>query len=146
MWGIKSLVVWVKMFKTYFFPPVVKGFSLFLETAPPHHAIIWVCSGIYSFYLPKRFSDCNVEEYHNFLTSGGGACLFNQPLKVCHTYIPIYYIHTHSYRYTHKYLLSSLNVYLALFSPQLLDPPVCGNGFVEPGEECDCGSPVVSFK
>ncbi|KAJ8411620.1 hypothetical protein AAFF_G00164280 [Aldrovandia affinis] len=48
------------------------------------------------FYLPKKFSDCNVEEYHNFLNSGGGACLFNKPLK-------------------------------------LLDPPECGNGFVELG-------------
>ncbi|KAF5907184.1 disintegrin and metalloproteinase domain-containing protein 22 isoform X1, partial [Clarias magur] len=33
------------------------------------------------FYLPKRFSDCNVEEYHNFLYSGGGSCLFNKPSK-----------------------------------------------------------------
>ncbi|XP_019747640.1 disintegrin and metalloproteinase domain-containing protein 22 isoform X1 [Hippocampus comes] len=57
------------------------------------------------FYLPKRFSDCNVEEYHNFLNSGGGTCLFNKPTK-------------------------------------LLEPPECGNGFVETGEECDCGSPV----
>ncbi|KAM9722857.1 disintegrin and metalloproteinase domain-containing protein 22 isoform 2-T2 [Menidia menidia] len=57
------------------------------------------------FYLPKKFSDCNVGEYHNFLNSGGGACLFNKPLK-------------------------------------LLDPPECGNGFVESGEECDCGSPA----
>ncbi|XP_068998915.1 disintegrin and metalloproteinase domain-containing protein 22 [Embiotoca jacksoni] len=61
------------------------------------------------FYLPKKFSDCNVEEYHNFLNSGGGACLFNKPLK-------------------------------------LLDPPECGNGFVEPGEECDCGSPAECAK
>ncbi|KAM9310193.1 disintegrin and metalloproteinase domain-containing protein 22 [Pholidichthys leucotaenia] len=61
------------------------------------------------FYLPKKFSDCNIEEYHNFLNSGGGTCLFNKPQK-------------------------------------LLDPPECGNGFVEPGEECDCGSPAECAK
>ncbi|XP_075683741.1 disintegrin and metalloproteinase domain-containing protein 22 isoform X5 [Rhinoderma darwinii] len=55
------------------------------------------------YYLPSKFSSCDVEEYHDFLNSGGGACLFNKPLK-------------------------------------LLDPPECGNGFVEAGEECDCGT------
>uniref|UniRef100_A0A6I8NCB4 ADAM metallopeptidase domain 22 n=1 Tax=Ornithorhynchus anatinus TaxID=9258 RepID=A0A6I8NCB4_ORNAN len=59
--------------------------------------------GDMGYYLPKRFSQCNVDEYHNFLNNGGGACLFNKPSK-------------------------------------LLDPPECGNGFVEVGEECDCGT------
>ncbi|XP_044281115.1 disintegrin and metalloproteinase domain-containing protein 22 isoform X2 [Varanus komodoensis] len=55
------------------------------------------------YYLPNKFSKCDIEEYHEFLNNGGGACLFNEPSK-------------------------------------LLDPPVCGNKFVEAGEECDCGS------
>ncbi|XP_045649276.1 disintegrin and metalloproteinase domain-containing protein 22 isoform X3 [Ursus americanus] len=57
------------------------------------------------YYLPKKFTQCNIEEYHDFLNSGGGACLFNKPSK-------------------------------------LLDPPECGNGFIETGEECDCGTPA----
>ncbi|XP_018124628.1 disintegrin and metalloproteinase domain-containing protein 22-like isoform X3 [Xenopus laevis] len=59
--------------------------------------------GDIGYYLPSKFSVCNIEEYHEFLNNGGGACLFNKPLK-------------------------------------LLDPPECGNGFVEAGEECDCGT------
>ncbi|KAK2096343.1 Disintegrin and metalloproteinase domain-containing protein 22 [Saguinus oedipus] len=60
---------------------------------------------LFSYYLPKKFTQCNIEEYHDFLNSGGGACLFNKPSK-------------------------------------LLDPPECGNGFIETGEECDCGTPA----
>ncbi|KFO29575.1 Disintegrin and metalloproteinase domain-containing protein 22 [Fukomys damarensis] len=59
--------------------------------------------GDVGYYLPKKFTQCNIEEYHDFLNSGGGACLFNKPSK-------------------------------------LLDPPECGNGFIETGEECDCGT------
>ncbi|CAO2617576.1 Disintegrin and metalloproteinase domain-containing protein 22 [Lemmus lemmus] len=55
------------------------------------------------YYLPKKFTQCSIEEYHDFLNSGGGACLFNKPSK-------------------------------------LLEPPECGNGFIETGEECDCGT------
>ncbi|KAM6451015.1 disintegrin and metalloproteinase domain-containing protein 22 isoform 10-T10 [Liasis olivaceus] len=57
------------------------------------------------YYLPTKFSKCDIEEYHDFLNNGGGVCLFNKPSK-------------------------------------LLDPPECGNGFVETGEECDCGAPA----
>nr|XP_060638294.1 disintegrin and metalloproteinase domain-containing protein 22 isoform X5 [Anolis sagrei ordinatus] len=59
--------------------------------------------GDIGYYIPTKFSKCDIEAYHEFLNNGGGACLFNKPSK-------------------------------------LLDPPECGNGFVEAGEECDCGS------
>ncbi|XP_078519715.1 disintegrin and metalloproteinase domain-containing protein 22 isoform X2 [Lissotriton helveticus] len=65
--------------------------------------------GDIGYYLPSKFSKCNIEEYHDFLNSGGGACLFNKPTK-------------------------------------LLDPPECGNGFVEVGEECDCGTSAECAK
>uniref|UniRef100_A0A452QEN4 ADAM metallopeptidase domain 22 n=1 Tax=Ursus americanus TaxID=9643 RepID=A0A452QEN4_URSAM len=40
------------------------------------------CFSSYRYYLPKKFTQCNIEEYHDFLNSGGGACLFNKPSKV----------------------------------------------------------------
>lgn len=76
MRGMNSQFVWVKK----------SVFVLYCVFFWASLALIWACSGIYSFYLPKKFSDCNVEEYHNFLNSGGGACLFNKPLKVHHTH------------------------------------------------------------
>uniref|UniRef100_A0A8B9EHR3 ADAM metallopeptidase domain 22 n=1 Tax=Anser cygnoides TaxID=8845 RepID=A0A8B9EHR3_ANSCY len=69
------------------------------NTIEDNAATLFLCR----YYLPRKFSKCDIEEYHEFLNNGGGSCLFNKPTK-------------------------------------LLDPPECGNGFVEDGEECDCGS------
>ncbi|XP_072274805.1 disintegrin and metalloproteinase domain-containing protein 23 isoform X1 [Pyxicephalus adspersus] len=54
-------------------------------------------------YHSRRFSKCSVAEFKEFLSRGGGSCLFNRPTK-------------------------------------LFEVTECGNGYVEPGEECDCGS------
>uniref|UniRef100_A0ACB8G1I4 Disintegrin and metalloproteinase domain-containing protein 23 n=1 Tax=Sphaerodactylus townsendi TaxID=933632 RepID=A0ACB8G1I4_9SAUR len=53
-------------------------------------------------YHPRKFSKCSIAEYKEFLSRGGGSCLFNRPTK-------------------------------------LFDTTECGNGYVEPGEDCDCG-------
>ncbi|KAM5153138.1 disintegrin and metalloproteinase domain-containing protein 23 [Mantella aurantiaca] len=54
-------------------------------------------------YHSRRFSKCSIAEFKEFLSRGGGSCLFNRPTK-------------------------------------LFEVTECGNGYVEPGEECDCGS------
>ncbi|XP_068101086.1 disintegrin and metalloproteinase domain-containing protein 23 isoform X4 [Hyperolius riggenbachi] len=54
-------------------------------------------------YHSRRFSKCSIAEFKEFLSRGGGSCLFNRPTK-------------------------------------LFEETECGNGYVEPGEECDCGS------
>lgn len=37
---------------------------------------------LFRYYLPRKFSKCDIEEYHEFLNNGGGSCLFNKPTKV----------------------------------------------------------------
>lgn len=88
----------VKVLKTVFFQSFVlwcwQGGNPLTHTVTSAHVVYFVSAltarcvlvVLNSFYLPKKFSDCNVEEYYNFLNSGGGACLFNKPLKVHHTF------------------------------------------------------------
>lgn len=35
-----------------------------------------------SYYLPRKFSRCSMDQYLRFLQQGGGSCLFNKPSKV----------------------------------------------------------------
>lgn len=38
---------------------------------------VWI-----SYYLPRKFSRCSIDQYLRFLQQGGGSCLFNKPSKV----------------------------------------------------------------
>ncbi|KAM4698008.1 disintegrin and metalloproteinase domain-containing protein 23 [Rhinophrynus dorsalis] len=59
-------------------------------------------------YHSRKFSKCSIAEYKEFLSRGGGSCLFNRPTK-------------------------------------LFEVTECGNGYVEAGEECDCGFRMDCF-
>lgn len=91
-------------------------------------------SSLPRFYLPRKFSRCSIDEYNQFLQEGGGSCLFNKPLKV---YQP------QGWERGSGAWAGSRPDSRHPFPVQLLDPPECGNGFVEAGEECDCGSVQV---
>ncbi|KAM6431842.1 disintegrin and metalloproteinase domain-containing protein 32-like isoform 2-T2 [Liasis olivaceus] len=60
----------------------------------------------------KKFSSCSIADFQNFIKFRSAPCLSNRPnLKL----------------YTKKRMAN--------------DKPACGNGILEPGEKCDCGTP-----
>ncbi|XP_061448345.1 disintegrin and metalloproteinase domain-containing protein 32-like [Rhineura floridana] len=59
----------------------------------------------------KTFSSCSIEDFQNFIKFKGAHCLSNRP-----------------------------NLKLFYKKRTARDKAICGNGVVEPGEKCDCGS------
>ncbi|KAH0623113.1 hypothetical protein JD844_031085 [Phrynosoma platyrhinos] len=59
----------------------------------------------------KAFSSCSIEDFQNFIKFKGAPCLSNRP-----------------------------NLKLYYKKRNARGRPICGNGILEPGEKCDCGS------
>lgn len=88
-----------------------------------------------SVHHPRRFSKCSITDFKEFLLKGGGSCLFNRPAKVRSS--PLFIM---------PRVCGSRRSRSSNFPLQLFEKTECGNGFMETGEECDCGARAVSHR